>query len=163
MSWDDGCCQGHCFSCRHDTRILVFPWTIDSGETNFGGRSMKLKEEEFDRIVNRALGRIPPEIRNRMENIVISVQKRPSPELLESMEIPPDETLFGIFEGVPLSERSVMDPPLYPDTIFIFQEPLETEFSSQHELEEQIEITVVHEVAHYLGMSEEELEELGYA
>jgi predicted Zn-dependent protease with MMP-like domain len=98
-----------------------------------------------------------------MENIVISVQKRPSPELLDSMEVGPNETLFGIFEGVPLSERSFAAPPLYPDTIFIFQEPLEAAFSSRDELEEEIEITVVHEVAHYLGMGEQELAELGYA
>jgi predicted Zn-dependent protease with MMP-like domain len=124
---------------------------------------MKLEDEEFDSIVDRALGRIPPEIRDRMENIVISVQKRPSPELLESMEIPPDETLFGIFEGVPLSERSVTDPPLYPDTIFLFQESLEEACRSKAELEQEIEVTVVHEVAHYLGMDEEELETLGYA
>jgi len=124
---------------------------------------MKLGEMEFDRIVNLALERIPPEIKDRMANIVISVQRRPSPELIEDMGVPPGETLFGIFDGVPLSDRSVMDPPLYPDTILIFQEPLEEACGSPEELEEEIEITVVHEVAHYLGMDEQELEALGYA
>ena len=59
-------------------------------------------------------------------------------------------------------ERSTFEPPLYPDTIFIFQEPIEEMCNTIEELEREIEITVVHEVAHYLGMSEERLVELGY-
>jgi predicted Zn-dependent protease with MMP-like domain len=82
--------------------------------------------------------------------------------MLREMGVPPDETLFGIFEGVPLTERSITEPPLYPDTILIFQEPLEEACDTVEELEEEIEITVVHEVAHFVGMSEERLAELGY-
>lgn len=123
---------------------------------------MKLDQKEFDDIVARAIRRIPDEIRKHLENIVISVRRRPSSDLLADIGLPPDELLFGIFEGVPLSERSVLDPPLLPDTIAIFQEPLETACTSRDELEEEIRITVVHEVAHYLGMTEEELEALGY-
>ena len=124
---------------------------------------MNLDQQEFDRVVDRAIRRIPREIRDHLENIVISVRERPSPDLLADMGLPPDDLLFGVFEGVPLSDRSITDPPLYPDTIVIFQEPLEQACASRDELEEEIEITVVHEVAHYLGISEEELEDLGYA
>lgn len=123
---------------------------------------MKLSNEEFDRIVQRAIRRIPEEIRQHLDNIVISVRKRPSRRLLDDMDLPPDEPLLGVFEGVSLLERSVTDPPLYPDTIFLFQEPLQEMCETLEELEEEIEITVVHEVAHYLGMTEERLEELGY-
>lgn len=123
---------------------------------------MKLSNEEFDRIVQRAIRRIPEEIRQHLDNIVISVRKRPSRRLLGDMDLPPDEPLLGVFEGVSLLERSVTDPPLYPDTIFLFQEPLQEMCETLEELEEEIEITVVHEVAHYLGMTEERLEELGY-
>lgn len=123
---------------------------------------IKLSNEEFDRIVQRAIRRIPEEIRQHLDNIVISVRKRPSRRLLEDMDLPPDEPLLGVFEGVSLLERSVTDPPLYPDTIFLFQEPLQEMCETLEELEEEIEITVVHEVAHYLGMTEERLEELGY-
>ena len=125
-------------------------------------RIMKMSNEEFDRIVQRAIRRIPEEIRQHLDNIVISVQKRPSRRLLEDMDLPPDEPLLGVFEGVSLLERSVTEPPLYPDTIFLFQEPLQEMCETLEELEEEIEITVVHEVAHYLGMTEERLEELGY-
>ena len=123
---------------------------------------MKLSEEEFDRIVKRALRRVPAEIRQHLKNIVISVRKRPSMKMLREMDIPSGEDIFGIFEGVPLIERSVTSPPLFPDTILLFQEPLEAACETDEEIEEEIEITVVHEVAHFLGMSEERLAELSY-
>jgi len=129
---------------------------------DFSGNLMKLNNKEFDRIVQQAIGRIPEEIRRHLDNILITVQKRPTPEMLEEMGYPPDEPLLGIYWGVPLNERSVAEPPLYPDTIFIFKEPLEEMCETREELEEEIEITVVHEVAHFLGMSEERLAELGY-
>jgi predicted Zn-dependent protease with MMP-like domain len=123
---------------------------------------MKLGNREFDRIVKAAIARIPEEIRQHLDNILITVQKRPDPAMLEEMGYPPDEPLLGVYWGVPLSERSVGEPPLYPDTIFIFKEPLEEMCTTREELEDEIEITVVHEVAHFLGMSEERLAELGY-
>ena len=76
--------------------------------------------------------------------------------------MPPGETLFGLFTGVPLPERSVTEPPLYPDVILIFREPLMAACHSIETLEAEIAITVVHEVAHYLGLDEEQLEALGY-
>ena len=123
---------------------------------------MKLSNIEFDRIVKRAIRRIPQEIRQHLDNILITVQKRPAPDMLAEMGYPPDEPLLGVYWGVPLNERTVAEPPLYPDTIYIFKQPLEEMCVSHEELEEEIEITVAHEVAHYLGMSEERLVELGY-
>jgi predicted Zn-dependent protease with MMP-like domain len=123
---------------------------------------MKLSREKFETAVERAIARIPAEIRERMHNLVIRVEARPSPELLADMGAPDDEILFGLYDGIPLSERSAFDPPLHPDTILIFQEALEEWCQTLDELEEEIEITVVHEVAHYLGIDDERLEELGY-
>jgi predicted Zn-dependent protease with MMP-like domain len=124
---------------------------------------MKLNSKEFDRAVRRAFNRIPAEIRERMENVVLTVKKRPDPEMLEEMGYLPDEPLLGLYEGASLQEHSFFTPPpLHPDTIFIFQEPLEEMCESLAELEREIEITVVHEVAHFLGIDEARLEELGY-
>jgi len=124
---------------------------------------MRLNQKEFDRAVGRAYERIPLEIRERMENVALVVKERPSRELLEEMGYPPDEPLLGLYEGAALAEHSFFaPPPLLPDTIFIFQEPLEEMCGSIAELEREIEITVVHEVAHFLGIGEERLEELGY-
>lgn len=123
---------------------------------------MKLSEKEFDGIVNRAIRRIPPEIRKHLDNIIISVQRRPTPEIIDEMEIPDGETLLGIYRGVPLMDRSVEAPPLFPDTIFLYQDPLEEICETIEELEREIEITVAHEIGHALGMSEERLAQLGY-
>ncbi|HBL23008.1 MAG TPA: hypothetical protein DDZ40_02710 [Deltaproteobacteria bacterium] len=123
---------------------------------------VKLSEEEFDRIVAHAVDRIPPEIRQHLENIVITVKKRPSRQMMREMGMHPDDYPLGLFQGVPLIERSATIPPLYPDMIYLFQEPLEEICDTREELEEEIEVTVVHEVAHYIGMTEERLAELGY-
>jgi predicted Zn-dependent protease with MMP-like domain len=125
-------------------------------------RKLKLTAKEFDRIVQRAIRRIPRELRTHLDNILISVRQRPSSELLAEMDLPPDEPLLGVFQGVSLMERSITEPPLFPNTIFLFQEPLEEMCKSLEEVEEQIEITVVHEIAHFFGISEERLAELGY-
>jgi len=124
--------------------------------------SVRLTEAQFDRIVARAIDRIPGEIRQYLDNIVISVKKRPSRAMMQEMEIDPRDCPLGLFQGVPLIERSATVPPLYPDMIYLFQEPLEDICETLEELEEEIEVTVVHEVAHYIGMTEERLAELGY-
>ena len=123
---------------------------------------MRISRKDFEDSVERALELIPEMFRAQSNNITIAVEDHPSQELLREMGIPPGETLFGVFTGVPLLERSVIDPPLYPDVILIFREPLMGACQSMEELEEEIAITVVHEVAHYLGLSEEQLEDLGY-
>jgi predicted Zn-dependent protease with MMP-like domain len=125
-------------------------------------KTLRLSETEIDRAVKRAIARIPSEIRHHLKNIVISVQKRPSKEILEEMGLQRNEPLLGMYRGTSLMDRSVSYPPLYPDTIILFQEPLEKMCNTIDEIEEQIEITVVHEIAHFLGISEERLAELGY-
>ena len=105
---------------------------------------------------------IPEMFRDHLGNIVIVVEDHPARELLVEMDIPPGETLFGLFTGVPLPERSVTEPPLYPDEIIVFREPLMDACRSLKKIEEEIAVTVIHEVAHYMGLSEERLAELGY-
>ena len=126
------------------------------------GNKPRLSPKAFDAVVTDAIARIPLEIRKHLENILVVVEKRPDPFLLEEAGFPPDELLFGLYLGVPLTERSVVDPPLYPDTIYIFQEPLEDACATREELIEEIEITVAHEMAHALGMDDDDLERLGY-
>jgi predicted Zn-dependent protease with MMP-like domain len=123
---------------------------------------MRLSEKDFDTIVKKAIRSIPEEIQQYLDNIVISVRKRPSNKMLQEMGLPPEEPLLGIYDGVSLMDRSATSPPLFPDSIILFQEPLEEMCETIQELEEEIEITVVHEIAHFVGISEERLEELGY-
>ncbi|OPY73677.1 MAG: Possibl zinc metallo-peptidase [Syntrophorhabdus sp. PtaU1.Bin002] len=123
---------------------------------------MKISEKDFDRIVEQAIQRIPSEIQEHLNNLVISVRRRPSRKMLKEMGLPDGEPLLGLYQGVSLVERSITSPPLFPDTILLFQEPLQEMCETFEELEEEVEITIVHEVAHFIGLSEERLEELGY-
>ena len=123
---------------------------------------MKLSKREFDKVVKRAIRRIPDELRQPLDNLLISVRRRPSAQMMEEVDLAPDEPLLGMFQGTPLSERSLTSPPLFPDTILLFQEPLEEICETLEELEGQIELTLVHEVAHFFGITEERLSELGY-
>jgi predicted Zn-dependent protease with MMP-like domain len=122
----------------------------------------KLNNREFDQIVKRAIDRIPIEIQKHLDNVQITVLSRPSREMLKEMDLPRHETLLGLFWGVPLSEQSITNPSLFPATIFIFRDPLQEICETIEELEKQIEITVVHEIAHAIGIDEDRLSELGY-
>ncbi|HDP23816.1 MAG TPA: metallopeptidase family protein [Deltaproteobacteria bacterium] len=124
---------------------------------------LDVSDNEFRRIVAEALERIPDELMHHVKNVAITVEDRPSPELLEELDLPADELLFGVYTGVSLPEQSITWPSLYPDTIVLFKGPLLSVCEDIIELEDEIEITVVHEIAHYFGISEERLAELGYA
>jgi predicted Zn-dependent protease with MMP-like domain len=119
--------------------------------------------DEIREEVARVLDRLPRQFRNQLRNVEFVVEERPSPELLRDEGLDPRfDTLYGIYQGVPLPHRSSLDLPLLPDKITIFAEPLLRDFPDPEELREEIRITVVHEIAHYFGMDEEDVEDLGY-
>ena len=106
----------------------------------------------FEDHVERALAGLPPELRHAVRNVEISVED----------EHPDEPDLFGLYEGVPLPERGDWAGSL-PDRIRIFRKPLVESFSDAAELEEEIRVTVLHELAHYFGLDEPELDNLGYS
>lgn len=116
---------------------------------------VQVNRRRFDRLVHRAVMSLPADFRRRLDNIVVAVQDRPSRRLLE--EVGADD-LLGIYIGVPLTERSSGDLFQMPDRIMIFQRPLEEICRSDAEIVEQVRITVVHEVGHYFGLDDEEIE-----
>ena len=114
----------------------------------------------FYEMVERALEGLPPELSALLDNVAIVVDDRPdfsTPLVVEGSE----NTLYGLYEGVPLTERGWGYSGVLPDKITIFRGPLERDFEPD-ELEEQVRITVVHEIAHHFGLGEERLEELGW-
>jgi predicted Zn-dependent protease with MMP-like domain len=122
-----------------------------------------MTHEEVRKEVAAVLDRLPRRFREQLRNVEFVVEERPSADLLRSEGLDPDfDTLYGIYQGVPLPDRSSLDPPLLPDKITIFAEPLLEDFADPADLREEIRITVVHEIAHYFGMEEEEVEDLGY-
>ena len=121
-----------------------------------------MERQSFERLVADAIDELPEEFREKLENVAIIIEDWPSKELLYRMEISPGETLFGLYEGVPLTERSHFGDPLYPDRILIFQRAIEEECDSTEEIKQEVKITLVHEVAHFFGMDDDYLEEIGY-
>ena len=121
-----------------------------------------MDRSQFEKLVREAVQELPEEFRTRLQNIVITVEDYPTEELKEQMEVSPGDTLFGLYEGVPLTERGFFEQPLYPDRIFIFQRAIEDECNSVEEIKHEVKTTIVHEVAHFFGIDDEYLEKLGY-
>ena len=119
--------------------------------------------DQLKKEVIRIIDRLPRRFREQLRNVEFVVEDRPSPDLLRAEGLDPrHDSLYGIYQGVPLPERSSLDPPLLPDKISIFAEPLMEDFPDPDELRNEIRLTVLHEIAHYFGMDEDEIEELGY-
>ena len=112
----------------------------------------------FERHVADALATIPKRFRNAMRNIAIVVEDEPPPELLREMEIEPPDTLFGLYQGTPLTERRWDYGNALPDRILLFQRPHEREAEGDDDLIASIGETLIHEIGHYFGLSEEEIE-----
>ena len=115
---------------------------------------------KFEAIVADALRSIPRDFRDAMRNIAIVVEDEPSRQLLREMEIEPPDTLFGLYQGTPLTERPWDYGNTLPDRILLFQGPLERDSDDEKDLVIAIGETLIHEVGHYFGLSEEEIEEI---
>jgi predicted Zn-dependent protease with MMP-like domain len=108
----------------------------------------------FDRLVAEACGRIPGRFRRRLKNIAIMVEPEPTEAHLARGRVPHGSTLLGLYEGRPLTGRTVFEPFAMPDRITIFQGPHERLARSPEHLAQLVEDTIWHEVGHYFGMSE---------
>jgi predicted Zn-dependent protease with MMP-like domain len=120
-----------------------------------------MERRRFLRLVRRALDELPPPYCDWLENVDVVVERRPRRHHLGTGGLAAGDTIFGLYEGVPLTERSSNYGLVLPDKITIFQEPLEQEFSRDAELVEEVRRTVLHELAHHFGISDDEMERLG--
>ena len=112
----------------------------------------------FERLVADALETMPRRFRQAVRNVAVIVEDAPSPELLAAMGIDPPDTLFGLYEGVPLPDRDWGHGNALPDRITLFQVPIEEASRSENDILVTIGETVVHEFGHYFGLTEEEIE-----
>ena len=119
-----------------------------------------MNRRQFERLVAEAVTLIPKRFRREMQNLALVVEDEPSAELLEEMEIDPPDSLYGLYQGTPLPERAWAYGNTLPDRITIFQRPIEEDCDDEDEIRAVIGETLIHEVGHYFGMSEEEIEEI---
>jgi predicted Zn-dependent protease with MMP-like domain len=116
---------------------------------------------EFERLVVEATALIPKRFRREMKNLALVVEDEPSPDLLEEMEIEPPDSLYGLYQGTPLPERAWAYGNQLPDRITLYQRIIEEDCEGdEDEVRAVIGETLIHEVGHYFGMSEEEIEEI---
>ena len=121
-------------------------------------RCMEL--ERFEELVRRGLDLIPDEIHARMSNVDIEVQDLPSAQQLAAAGVPQGHTLLGLYVGIPLTRRTSGYNMVMPDRIIIFQRPLERISRNEDALVDRVRDTVIHEVAHHFGISDERLDEI---
>ena len=119
---------------------------------------MQIPREAFRRLVEEALTEIPRRFREAMTNVAVVVEDEPSPDLLREMEMEPGESLYGLYQGTPLPERSWSHGNALPDRISIYQNPIEDSCEDHEDIIVCVAETVIHEFGHYFGLSEEEIE-----
>lgn len=122
----------------------------------------KTSAAAFDDVLRQVLDDLPGMFRESIRNVAIVVEDRPPDWLLDELGLPPGETLYGFYHGIPLPERSVLDSGNLPDRISVYRGPLMEDFRDPGELARQIRTTLLHEIGHYFGMDEEDLARLGY-
>jgi predicted Zn-dependent protease with MMP-like domain len=121
-----------------------------------------MKRRQFDLLVEEALQKIPRRFRDALENVEIVVEDWPDPDVMEEVNGDPESIVYGLFTGTPITERSFSDWGDLPAMIHIYQKPLEEDFPDRRDLVREIEITLVHEIAHFMGFDENTLREYGY-
>lgn len=121
-----------------------------------------MRRHDFQRLAERALQRIPQPFRQAMANVAVVVEDWPDPDLMEEVTGDPDAVLYGLFDGTALPDRSLADPAEVPAVIRLYQGPLEEDFPDRGELEREVEVTLVHEIAHFMGLDEDAIREYGY-
>jgi predicted Zn-dependent protease with MMP-like domain len=119
-----------------------------------------MQRDAFERLVADALASIPRRFRDAMQNLAIVVEDEPSRELLRQMDVEPPDTLLGLYQGLPLTERRWDYGNALPDRILLFQGPLERDSENEDDLVVAIGETLIHEIGHYFGLSEDEIEHI---
>ncbi len=119
-----------------------------------------MTREEFEALVARALKTLPRRFRAKMKNIAVVVEDWADPATLKDMGIEPPDTLYGLYRGVDLTRRDSSYGNVLPDTITIYQGPIEEDSADEAEMTELIRDVVIHEVGHYFGLDDEAMDEL---
>ena len=122
-----------------------------------------MKPDVFQQVVDEVLAELPPDLHKALDQVQIVVQDSISRDLLDRIGLPPDEELYGLFDGVALPDKSSENDQTFPDRVFLYRKCLEEDFPKRAELKQEIRVTLIHDLGHFFGMDEEEIEKRGYA
>jgi predicted Zn-dependent protease with MMP-like domain len=118
---------------------------------------MRIPPEEFEALVEQALEGLPEEFAELLDNVAILVEEEPDPEELEALGMAPDEELFGLYLGVPLSERDSFYMGALPDRVILYRGPIIRACENRRQVIREVRDTLVHELGHHFGMEEEDM------
>ncbi len=121
---------------------------------------VEISRQEFERLVERALRKLPRRFRARLENIAVVVEDWADDETLDEMGIEPPDTLYGLYRGTDLTRRDLQYGGVLPDVIAIYQGPIQEDCDTIEEMEVLVRDTVQHEVGHYFGLDDDQLSEI---
>jgi predicted Zn-dependent protease with MMP-like domain len=127
-----------------------------------------LNRRRFDNILEEVLSQMPPLVHELLGRISLDVEDYPSEQIMEEMDLEFRDELCGLYTGIPLGEKHLESPPHLSDSVMIYREGIVASTRDEYGgvtkngLRQQIRITILHELAHHFGMTEEELEKLGY-
>ncbi len=119
-----------------------------------------MNKKKFEELVEKAYDRIPEEYRDKIDNVVITVEDYPSREDLEKLEIRGKGLLLGLYRGTPLPQRSIWQGVRTPDEIVLYQKDIERVCRNEKEIEDRVDEVLKHEIAHYFGLSDDQIYEL---
>ena len=119
-----------------------------------------MTRDEFRGLVDEALASIPQQFRDALQNIAIVIEDEPNEAQLAEVGLEPPDTLLGLYEGTPLPERQWTHGNNLPDKVTLFQFPIEESSDDEDDVVVAIGETLIHELGHYFGLSEEEIEEI---
>lgn len=119
-----------------------------------------MKTDRFESLVQKALDGLPDEFASLMDNVAIFIEREPSRDLLRELGVRKGSTLFGLYEGIPRTERTTHYGLVPPDRITLFQRTIEESAASDEEIEEQVRATLLHEIAHHFGIDDRRLRQI---
>ncbi|MBI4636072.1 MAG: metallopeptidase family protein [Candidatus Rokubacteria bacterium] len=119
-----------------------------------------MTRKEFEALVERALRRLPKRFKARLANVAVLVEDWADDATLADLDIEPPDTLYGLYRGVDLTRRDSSYGNVLPDTITIYQGPIEEDCADEEEMAELVRDTVVHELGHYFGLDDEAMERI---
>lgn len=123
---------------------------------------ISVSEEDFQKYIEQSLKLVPQNFQNKLENIVFIVEDYPSKHDLERLNLKHKEQLLGLYSGVPYTHRNTYYMGVIPDRIILFQKNIQSICNSESELKDKIREVIIHEIAHYFGMNENEIRKAGY-
>jgi len=123
---------------------------------------VEVSPDDFRLMLEKAIQSLPEPFRKALDVVRVELRDRPTRKQLKSLGLSKDELLLGLYEGVPLTQRNIDDGPTLPDVITLFTDDLQDACDDLEELQRETTITLFHELGHYFGFDENELEDFGY-